>query len=163
MGQKKINKTDVQKAQLKQALKSIVDCAICILTFEKSLLNDPEQQKKVQNIIKNGIKTKKVIDEIKHIEILTSLFNTFITGKEQYFVLTTLTILKDAKRFDSTEKGFQEFLRLEQESKAKFEQEQKEKQEIAEKVKKAKEEGKKVEMTLVNGKITPIIVEEKPN
>lgn len=163
MGQKKINNSDVQKLKLKQTLKSLVECAICILTFEKTLIDDPEQKKKIQKFINNGKKTKEIIDGIRHIEILISLFNTFITGKEQYFVISTLTILKDVKKFDSTEKGFKEFLKLEQESRAKFEKEQQEKKELQEKIAKAREEGKKVEMTYVNGKVTPIIVEEKPN
>jgi len=163
MGHKKTNKNDVQKLKLKQALKSLVECCICILAFEKSLVDDPEQKKKIQKIIKNGEKTKEIIDGIRHIEILISLFNTFITGKEQYFVISTLTILKDVKKFDSTEKGFKEFLRLEKESRERFEKEQQEKKELQEKIAKAKEEGKKVEMTYVNGKVEPVIIEEKPN
>lgn len=163
MGHKKTNKSDVQKLKLKQTLKSMCDVAISTLDFELTLIDDPEQQKKIKNIISTCKKAKEKIDQVRHIEILMSLFNAFITGKEQYFVVTALTINKDVKKFDSTEKGFKEFLRLEEESRAKFEKEQQEKKELQEKIAKAKEEGKKVEMTYVNGKVEPVIIEEKPN
>ena len=163
MGHKKVNKSDVQKLKLKQVLKSMCEVAITTLDFELTLIEDSEQQKKIKNIISTCKKAKDKIDQVRHIEILMSLFNAFVGGKEQYFVVTALTINKDVKRFDSTEKGFKEFLKLEKESREKFEKEQQEMKERQEKIAKAKEEGKKVEMTYVNGKLEPVIVEEKPN
>ena len=60
-------------------------------------------------------------------------------------------------------KGFKDFQQKEIEARAKSEQELKDKMAMQETIRKAKEEGKKIEFSLVDGKLQPTIVEDKAN
>lgn len=158
-------KADVQKERLKALLISILQANEKIMVFHKTLTEDKKAIQVINKSIKQSRKAIEIISQVKHIEILNSLYNALVSGKENYFALFGSVILakNNVVKWDTTEKGFQEFLRLEAEAKAKSKKEYEEKLKQQEMIKKAKEEGKKIEYAYKDGKLQPLIVEDKPN
>ena len=166
MGQKaKINKLDVQKARLKSVFVRLLETEKAILEFQLTLATEEKHIKGIKKIIKDVEKSIEIINGIVHYEILVSLYNAFVNGKESYYVMLSSTIVNKNKvnHWDKTKKGFQEFIKLEEEANAQSQKDYEEKLEQQKLIKKAQEEGKKVEMILDNGKLKPIIVGDKPN
>ena len=149
-----------QREHLQNILISIIDSEIAILQFQKSIAKDQKDKSGLNKMINKGRKAKDVIRDLRHTEILISLYNTFVNGKESYFVMVERTInSKDTQKWDKTEKGFKEFVALEEQAKAKSKEEYEERMKQREMIINAKKQGKKVEMIFENGKLTPVIVE----
>ena len=166
MGHKeKPTKLDVQKQKLKKVFASMLDSEIAIMDFQLTLATEVEHIKGIKKVIKDSEKAKKVIYGIVHYEILVSLYNTFLNGKESFYVMLSSTINSKNKvnYWDKTKKGFQEFVKLEQEAKAQSKKDYEERLEQQKIIQKAKEEGKKIEMIFQDGKLKPIIVDDKAN
>lgn len=165
MGHTKINKLEVQKNRLKKLFADILNVNIDIMCFQLTLTDKEEDIKGLKKLIRESEKAIEIINSIVHYEILVSLYNTFINGKETYFVSLVKTVnRKDTiVKWDRTKKGFDLFLKLESEARAKSKEEYEKKLAQQELIKKAKEEGKKVEMVYIDGKLQPHIVEENPN
>ena len=166
MGHKKeIDKLNVQKERLKAVFNRLLDTEIAIMQFQLTLASEDEHIKGIKKVIKDSEKAKKIVTSITHYEILVSLYNAFVNGKESYYVLLSSTINSKNKvtYWDRTKKGFQEFVRLEQEAKAQSQKDYEERLKQQEIIKKAQEEGKKIEMVFQDGKLKPIVVEEKAN
>lgn len=162
MGQKKIDKISVQKNKLKSLFINMIATNISIIDFQLTLTNKKEEIKGLKNIIKRSYRAIDIINDIEHYEILISLYNAFINRKEPYFVSFVCTIdRKIINKWDKTKKGFKDFLEQEQIAIEKTRQEDEEKRKTVETIKKAKEEGKKVEMMYRDGKIIPVVVNEK--
>lgn len=143
----------------------MLDSEIAIMDFQLTLATEDEHIKGIKKVIKDSEKAKNIVTNITHYEILVSLYNAFINGKESFYVMLSSTINSKNKviYWDRTKKGFQEFIRLEQEAKAQSQKDYEEKLEQQKIIQKAKEEGKKIEMVFENGKLKPIIVEDKTN
>lgn len=165
MGHQKKTKLDVQKSKLKSLFYTMLNTNIAIMEFQLTLTDEPDEQKGLKRFIKMSNKAIEIISQVNHYEILVSLYNTFINGKETYFatLCKTICMKNTITKWDRTEKGFKLFLELENQAKAKSQEEYNKRIEQQEMIKKAKEEGKNVEMVLIDGKIQPRIVEEKPN
>lgn len=166
MGQKsKYDKLEVQKRKLKSVFVNMLNTNIAILDFQIALTTSKEDIKGLKKFVSESKKAIEIINSVNHYEILVSLYNTFINGKETYFCTLAKTInRKDTiVKWDRTEKGFKLFQKLENEAKAKSKEEYENRLKQQEMIKKAKEEGKKVEMVLIDGKLQPRIVEEKAN
>lgn len=161
----KTTKLDVQKRRLKTIFTDMLLTNIAIMEFQLTLTDKEEDKKGLKRFIKESKKAIEIINSVSHYEILVSLYNTFLNGKEVYFASLCKTINNKATivKWDRTEKGFKLFLELENQAKAKSQEEYNKRLEQQEMIKKAKEEGKKVEMVLVDGKLQPRIVEEKTN
>lgn len=159
MKEEKITK---QKELLKKIFTRMLETNIEIMKFQMTLAKTSEELKGLKNFVKQSEKAIKIVQGVNHYEILVSLYNTFVNGKETYFMTLCKTInRKDTiLKWDRTEKGFKLFLQLESEAKAKSKEEYEKKLAQKEMIKKAKEEGKKIEMVYVNGKLEPQIVEE---
>ena len=162
MGHEKIEKAEVQKLRLKSIFLALLDTNISIMQFQLTLTDKEEDIKGLKKFISESKKAQNLINSIRHYEILVSLYNTFINGKETYFATLCKTINSKNTiiKWDRTEKGFKEFVALESEAKARSKKEYEKKLAQQEAIKKAKEEGKKVEMVYVDGKLQPRIVEE---
>lgn len=145
-------------------ISSVLETNILVMTYYKHRTNDPKAKAICNNSIKSAKKGLEKLPTINHIEILRSLFNNIIVGKEQLFVVaSSICSLKNIDKWDKTEKGFKEFLYKEELAKKELETkvaEEKRQQEI---IAKAKEQGKKVEMVYDNEtkRLKPVIVEEK--
>ena len=166
MGHKKeIDKLNVQKERLKVVFNRMLDTEIAIMQFQLTLASEDEHIKGIKKVIKDSEKAKKIVTSITHYEILVSLYNAFVNGKESFYVMFSATINAKNKvtYWDRTKKGFQEFIALEQQAKAQSQKDYEERLKQQEIIKKAKEEGKKIEMVFQDGKLKPIVVEEKSN
>ncbi|MBQ2636996.1 MAG: hypothetical protein IJG09_09955 [Methanobrevibacter sp.] len=166
MGHKKeINKLEVQKAKLKCVFHMLLATEINIMDFQLTLTDDPKTKKAIKKLIKDSQKAQDIVMKITHYEILVSLYNSFVNNKESYFVMLSTTINAKNKitRWDRTEKGFKEFLLLEQQAKAQTQKELEERKQQQEMLQQAKKDGKKIEFAYQDGKLKPIIVETEPN
>ena len=165
MGHNKKDLIDVQKSRLKRVFVSLLETNIAIMDFQLTLTDKAEEKKGLKKFISESKKAIELINSVSHYEILVSLYNTFVNGKETYFVTLCKTVnnKKTIVRWDRTKKGFNEFIKLESEAKAKSKAEYEKKLKEKEMIQKAKEEGKKVEMVYVDGKLQPRIVEEPLN
>lgn len=159
------SKIDVQKEKLKNVFYGMIHTNIAIMEFQKTLTDKEEEIKTIKKVINLSKKALDVISNVQHFEILVSLYNSFINGKESYYVtlIRTITLKTTIQRWDKSKKGFDEFLKMEIAAKSKSEQELKERQEQAEFIKKAQQEGKKIDFAFKDGKIQPVVVEEKAN
>ena len=155
-------KLESQKEQLKRLFVLMLETNIQIMKFQKTLTDKEDDIKGLKKFIRESEKAIEIVCSINHYEILVSLYNTFLNGKETYFATLCKTVNnKDTiKKWDRTEKGFKLFLQLESEAKAKTKAEYEKKLAEKEMIEKAKKEGKKVEMVLIDGKLQPRIVEE---
>ena len=153
------------RVQLQKTLTTLAIAYIEICKLHKILTDDPKQKEICDKGVKTAKRFIKLVENIKHTDIMWSIYKTFINGKESLFTLMLATsIRKDTvKHWDSTEKGYKEFVEMEETAKKEYEKELEEQKKKAEMLKKAKEEGKKVEYVMKNGKLEPTIVEEKPN
>lgn len=156
------SKAQNQINTLKRIFVKMLETSIEIMNFQLTLTDKPEEKRGLKKFIKEEQKAIALINSVKHYEILVSLYNSYINGKESYFVsLCRIINNKDTiKVWDKDEKGFQKFIDLENEARAKTKEEYEKKLAEQERIKQAKAEGKKVEMVLENGKLTPRIVEE---
>lgn len=160
MGHK--NKINVQKEKLQELFIKMVETNIALIEFQLTLTTKKEEIKGLKGIIKRSNRAIEIIKGIEHIEILSSLYNAFMNKKEPYFVSFVCTIdRKTINKWDKTEKGFKEFLKEEEDAIEKTNAEEEEKKKTLDTIKKAKEEGKKVELLYKDGKIKPVVVEEK--
>ena len=143
----------------------MLELNISIMNFQITLTNKQDEIKGLKKIIRKTEKAIELVNGIVHYEILVNIYNSFVNGKEPFYIafLTSITSKKTIVRWDRTKKGFQEFLEMEKEAKEKTDKEYAEKQKIKETIEQAKKEGKKIEMMYVDGKIKPVIVNEKPN
>lgn len=162
MKNEKVNK---QKELLKKIFVLMLETNAQIMRFQLTLTEKPEDIKGIKKFIKQTEKAIEIVNSIVHYEILVSLYNTFINGKETYFVTLCKTVnnKQTIVKWDRTKKGFDLFLKLESEAKAKSKEEYEKKLAQQEMIRKAKEEGKKVEMVLIDGKLQPRIVDEPIN
>ena len=162
---KEIDKLDVQKQRLKAVFNRLLDTEIAIMQFQLTLASEDEHIKGIKKVIKDSEKAKKIVTSITHYEILVSLYNAFVNGKESFYVMFSATINAKNKvtYWDRTKKGFQEFVALEQQAKAQSQKDYEERLKQQEIIKKAQKEGKKIEMVFQDGKLKPILVEEKSN
>ncbi len=165
MGHEKKSKLDVQKVRLKSIFLSMLQTNIAIMEFQLTLTDDPKDIEGLKRYIRDTKKAMEIVTSITHYEILTSLYNTFLNNKETFYMLLCQTIIRKDTivKWDRTEKGFKLFQELESDAKAKSKEEYEKRLAQQEMIKKAREEGKKVEMVFIDGKLQPHIVEEKSN
>lgn len=149
-----------QREHLQNIFLSLIDSEISILQFQKSIAKEQKDKSGLNKMINKGKKAKNVICDLRHTEILVSLYNSFVNGKEPFFVsLERVLNSKITQKWDKTDKGFKEFLLAEEEARAKSKKDAEEKAKQKEFIANARENGKKVEMIYKNGKLTPVIVE----
>ena len=143
----------------------MLDSEIAIMEFQLTLTSEPEHIKGIKKVIKDSLKAKDIVISITHFEILASLYNSFVNGKESFYVMLSSTLNSKNKvtYWDRTKKGFKEFIALEEQAKAQTQKELEERLAQQEMIKKAQAEGKKIEMVYENGRLKPIIVDNKTN
>lgn len=158
----KVNE-ELQRKSLTTIIRKVLETNIELMTYYKHLASDENSKRVCSKSIRQTKKALEKLPHIKHIEILVSIYNTIISGKESVFVLGgSLLCSKQFDRWDKTEKGFKEFLEIEKDNREQQRQKAEEESSNREKIRLAKEQGKEVEMVYQNGKLIPVI-KEKPN
>lgn len=150
-------------SDLKSIIAMMIATARQIIEFQKKNDNDPTHKKTFDKLLRHCKSAERTLWQTQHIEILASLYNSFVSGKEQYYIILVESIYKNVKKWDTTKQGFDEFKRLDDEARNKFNADKKEREEQQLAIKKAREEGKKIDFVFENGKIKPVILEDKPN
>lgn len=165
MGQKSKNKVDVQKDLLKNIFIKMLETNIAIMEFQYTMTKRGKERVGIKSIIDKSKNAIEIVCGIKHYEILVSLYNSFVNRREVFFATICATINKKdtIEKWDNSEEGFNEFLELERKAIEQTDIEEQEMRKNVETIKKAKEEGKKVELLYVDGKVKPVVVSEKPN
>lgn len=148
---------------LKALISSMISTSKRIIEFQRDNDDDPKHKATYEKLLRHCKSAERTLWGTQHIEILASLYNSFISGKEQYYIVLTESIYKNVKRWDTTKKGFEEFKRLDEEARTKFNEEKEEREQQMDAIKKARESGKKVDFVFENGKLKPVIIEEKSN
>lgn len=164
MGQAiKKDKLSVQKERMKNVFNSMLDSEIAIMQFQLTLAIEEKHIKGIKKVISQCKKAKEIISNIVHYEILVSLYNTFVNGRESFFVMLSSTIVSKNKvnYWDKTKKGFEIFKELEANARAQSQKDFEERKKQMEMVEQAKKDGKKVEYVYKDGKIQPLIVDNK--
>ena len=145
-------------------IKNILKLHIDIVLMRKCALKDEKAIAVCDKCIRDSKKALRNIDNIKHKDIIESLYNTLVTKNETWFYFFAPLINgKNVKRWDTTKKGYEEFLTLEKEAKEIAKQKAEEQAEKKKKLEEAKARGDKVEM-LYNPKtkkIEPIITKKE--
>jgi len=153
MEKKKIN-------NLKSLISSMIIVAQKIIEFQQDNDNDPKHKNTYTKLLRHCKSAYNLVWSCQHIEILASLYNSFVSGKEQYYIILTESIYKNVKKWDTTKKGFEEFLELDRQAREKYNEERDERIKQQEMIKKAREEGKKIDFVFENGKLIPVVLEE---
>ena len=154
------NKEELQRKSITTIIRKVLETNIELMTYYKHLATDENSKRVCSKSIRQTKKALEKLPHVKHLEILVSIYNTIISGKESVFVLGgTLICSKQFDRWDKTEKGFKEFLEIEKDNKEQQRQKAEEQEITREKIRLAKEQGKKVEMVYQDGKVVPVIKE----
>lgn len=151
-----------QAEQLKAIFTKMLETNIEIMNFQITLTKKEDEIRGLKKFIRYTKKAIDIVNSVKHQDILISLYNAFLNGKETYFMSLVRTVNnKDTiTKWDKSEKGYKEFLKLEEEARAKSKEEYEKKLAEQKAIQEARASGKKVEMVYENGKLTPRIVEE---
>lgn len=147
-----------------KAIIKLLETSISISEFHKANALNEKNIAICNKHIRECKKAIRNLPNIKHDDIVNSLFKTLTANSMQLFILSpSIVNSKQIKSWDNTKKGYDEFLYLEEE--ARKINEEKEKQRLADKeaIEKAKAEGKKVDLVYENGRMKPVITEEKNN
>ena len=151
---------ELRQKQIVKILTKLLETNIEIMTFYKHLAVDDKSKRTCSKSIRQSKKAIEKLQYVQHLEILVSIYNALIGGKEFVFVSgASLICSKNFDYWDKTEKGFKEFIELEHQAKVEQEQKLKEQHEKDIALKKAKEEGKDIEHVLVDGKIQTLVKE----
>ena len=147
-------------------LTKIIQTNIEIVNYRKSMATEQKHIDICNKMLRMCNKAIRELPKIKHSDIINSLYNSLVIRNESWFSYIAPSVVSPTtKKWDTTKKGYEEFLRLEEEAqeiaKAKFEEQQKQREII----KQAKENGDKIEMQWDNEtkSLKPIIVKENNN
>ena len=154
----------VRKRFLKEIISNYLRTAISFYEYMKRA-SDSKTKRLCTKTITKLQQAIVSVNEIKHIEILDYYYTLCIAPYYQvYVVVGSLASSKQMKDYD-TEEGIIAFREKMEDFKNKSIEKEKQNQESANAIKKAKEEGKKVEMVWDKDTKTvkPVIVEEKSN
>ncbi len=155
-----------EKEYIVKILTKILETNISIMYMYKETANDEKSKSICNKSINQCRKGIKLLPKIEHIEILRSLMEKIVYGKEHYFATSgALCSFSKIITWDTTKKGFQEFTKLEEEERLLRQKDFEEQQKQKELIKKAQEQGKNVEMVYdpTTKKIKPVVLEEKTN
>lgn len=154
---------EIKRKQLTNIIKKVLETNIELMTYYKHYASDEKSKRVCSKSIRQTRKSLEKLPHIKHIEILQSLFNAIVGGKEVIFVSAgSLINSKNVEKWDTTNKGFKEFLQLEEQEREAKRKEFEEHQKQQKMMEQAKKDGKKVEMVFdpTTKKVKPVIVED---
>lgn len=146
-------------------IQKYLETSVALMEYYKSVATTRKEKYVCTKSIKSSLQAIDHLRQIKHIEILEYLYSTFVGNNViAYSVSGKIVLSNKLKEYDS-DNGIQEFREMVETQKKEREQKEKQRQETLNAVRKAKEQGKKVEMVWDKDTKTtkPMIVEEKVN
>ena len=156
-----------ERTQLIECIKKALELNISNCRFMKNVYKGNQDTIKTLNLsIRQCEKALNEVSLIKHLEVLRAIYGDIVGKISNSLMLGgTLIVAKKTNYFDKTEKGFKEFMELQEENRKIYQQKIQEQKESKEAIEKAKEQGKKIEYMVdpVTKKLKPIIVEENNN
>lgn len=156
---------DNKRKQLIAIIDSLMDLSTNLLCYYKANATTRKAKLICTKSIKNAQQAKITIREIKHIEILEYLYSILIGNNAiMYSTIGSVVNAKSLREFDE-EEHFDEFIKMVEEQKEKYRAKEEERHKQLEALKKAKEEGKKIEYVYdeKTKSAKPLIVEDKPS
>lgn len=148
--------------QIKNILINLLKTEISLMEYQRRISNSNKQKYVCNKAIRQARQAITVVKDIKHSEILVSLYNVFIKHNVALFVTAGAVIgSNQTLRWDNTEEGFKEFLELESAAIEQYKKEQEERNHDREIIKSAKEQGKKIEFVLIDKKLRPVVKENE--
>lgn len=141
----------------------IIDVAEEMAIFNKTLVKDSKKRKSFNKFLKMCENAKEYLPTIKHDEVLFSIYNNIVHGKEALYTMCPSLIMHKATRHFDTEKGFKEFIKLENQGKKEEIKQQEEFRKKQELLAKAKKEGKELQFVYKDGKMQQVIVDKGEN
>lgn len=154
----------VRKRHLKEILSNYFHTAISFYEYMKRT-GDRKTKRLCTKTIHNLEQAIIKVNETKHIEILDYYYTLCIAPNFQVYAVVGSLASSPKMSYYDTDIGISEFRGILEEQKKVAEEKAKEKAESQEAIKKAKEQGKKVEMVWDNEKkkLKPVILDEKEN
>lgn len=146
-------------------IQKYLETSVALMEYYKSVATTRKEKYVCTKSIKSSKQAIDHLRQINHIEILDYLYSTFVGNNViAYSVSGKIVLSNKLKEYDS-DSGIQEFREMVETQKKEREQKEKQRQETLNAVRKAKEQGKKVEMVWDKDTKTtkPMIVEEKVN
>lgn len=148
---------------LKNIMVDMIKLNYDVLKFHMTLSKDEKEIRGYKKLLRMSNKAIEIISSVNHQDILELLYNNFISGRESVSAILVASINKYVNTWDKSEKGYKQFKEYEKENYEARIESIKRKQEMSQKIKKAKEEGKKLDFVYDNGKVVPVVREEKTN
>lgn len=148
--------------QIKNILINLLKTEISLMEYQRRISNSNKQKYVCNKAIRQARQAIQVVKDIKHSEILVSLYNVFIKHNVALFATAGAVIgSKQTLKWDNTEEGFKEFLELESVAIEQYKKEQEDRNHDREIIKSAKEQGKKIEFVLIDKKLRPVVKENE--
>ena len=156
---------DKKRDYLINIIESYLKVNVDLMSYFKALAKDRKGKLTCTKSIRSTEQAINHLRQIKHIEILEYLYSVFIGNNAMAYAVSGSMVLSSKIKEWDTEKGIVEFRDLIEKQKQENELKQKQAQERIDAMKKAKEEGKDVELVYDNESkgLKPLIVDEKPN
>ena len=135
---------------------------VALMEYYKAVADTRKGKLACTKSIKSTLQAIDHLRQIKHIELLDFLYSSFIGNNVIAYSVSGKVVLSKKLAFYDTEDGFVEFLKEQEERKKQALAKEQEKIKTEETIKKAKEEGKKVEMVWdkETKTVKPFIVED---
>lgn len=146
-------------------IESYLKVNVDLMSYFKALAKDRKGKLTCTKSIRSTEQAINHLRQIKHIEILEYLYSIFIGNNAMAYAVSGSMVLSSKIKEWDTEEGIVEFRDLIEKQKQENELKQKQAQERIDAIKKAKEQGKDVELVYDNENkgLKPLIVDEKPN
>lgn len=156
---------DKKRDYLINIIESYLKVNVDLMSYFKALAKDRKGKLACTKSIRSTEQAINHLRQIKHIEILEYLYSVFIGNNAMAYAVSGSMVLSSKIKEWDTEEGIVEFRDLIEKQKQENELKQKQAQEKIDAMKKAKEEGKDVELVYDNESkgLKPLIVDEKPN
>ena len=146
-------------------LQKYLETSVALIEYYKSVAKTRKEKYVCTKSIKSSLQAIDHLRQIKHIEILEYLYSTFVGNNVIAYSVSGKIVLSNKLNEYDSDNGIQEFREMVETQKKEREQKEKQRQETLNAVRKAKEQGKKVEMVWDKDTKTtkPMIVQEKVN
>lgn len=136
-----------------------------MLYFKENANKDKKNEKICEHSIEKIEEAYSFIENINHFELLNYIFSMFVGSNYQAHAFVGSWITSEKIKEYDTDEGIEELRQIIKENKKKALEKEKRQKENLEAMKKAREQGKQIQMVWDKDTktIKPVVIEEKPN